>query len=112
MIAGGGAGEAECALRLTQWSKTLSGVRSYCVRAFAEVGGFGTMHAHIYSCDDVFIMFCTIDPHNHVIYYTISITIVISALSFWGLDVSTLTFECVWLVFMNAIMSIHSYRSD
>lgn len=37
MIAGGGAGEAECALRLTQWSKTLSGVRSYCVRAFAEV---------------------------------------------------------------------------
>lgn len=37
MIAGGGAGEAECALRLTQWSKTLSGVRSYCARAFAEV---------------------------------------------------------------------------
>lgn len=36
MIAGGGAGEAECALRLTQWSKTLSGVRAYCARAFAE----------------------------------------------------------------------------
>lgn len=37
LIAGGGAGEAEVALRLTQWSKTLTGVRSYCVRAFAEV---------------------------------------------------------------------------
>ncbi len=37
MIAGGGAGEAECALRLTQWSKTLTGVRAYCARAFAEV---------------------------------------------------------------------------
>jgi len=36
MIAGGGAGEAECALRLTQWSKTLTGVRAYCARAFAE----------------------------------------------------------------------------
>lgn len=36
LIAGGGAGEAECALRLTQWSKTLTGVRSYCARAFAE----------------------------------------------------------------------------
>ena len=36
MIAGGGVPEAECALRLTQWSKTLTGVRAYCVRAFAE----------------------------------------------------------------------------
>lgn len=36
LIAGGGAGEAEVALRLTQWAKTLTGVRSYCVRAFAE----------------------------------------------------------------------------
>ena len=36
MIAGGGAPEAECALRLTQWSKTLEGVKSYCARAFAE----------------------------------------------------------------------------
>lgn len=36
LIVGGGAGEEECALRLTQWSKTLTGVRSYCVRAFAE----------------------------------------------------------------------------
>lgn len=36
LIAGGGAPEAECALRLTQWSKTLSGVQSYCARAFAE----------------------------------------------------------------------------
>ena len=37
MIAGGGSPEAECALRLTEWAKTLTGVRSYCVRAFAEV---------------------------------------------------------------------------
>jgi T-complex protein 1 subunit delta len=36
MIAGGGAPEAECALRLTEWAKTLTGVQSYCVRAFAE----------------------------------------------------------------------------
>lgn len=36
LIAGGGAPEAECALKLTRWSKTLTGVRSYCVRAFAE----------------------------------------------------------------------------
>jgi len=36
MIAGGGAPEAECALRLTQWAKTLTGVRAYCVRGFAE----------------------------------------------------------------------------
>jgi T-complex protein 1 subunit delta len=37
LIAGGGAPEAECALRITQWSKTLPGVASYCARAFAEV---------------------------------------------------------------------------
>lgn len=36
MIAGGGAPEAEVALELNKWSKTLTGVRSYCVRAFAE----------------------------------------------------------------------------
>lgn len=36
LIAGGGAPEAECALRITQWSKTLGGVASYCARAFAE----------------------------------------------------------------------------
>jgi len=36
LIAGGGSAEAEIALKLTQWSKTLSGVKSYCVRAFAE----------------------------------------------------------------------------
>ena len=40
MIAGGGSPEAECAMRLTLWSKTLTGVRSYCVRAFAEVNSF------------------------------------------------------------------------
>lgn len=37
LIGGGGAPEAECALRLTQWAKTLPGVQSYCARAFAEV---------------------------------------------------------------------------
>ena len=37
MISGGGSPEAECALRLSQWAKTLTGVRSYCVRSFAEV---------------------------------------------------------------------------
>lgn len=37
MIAGGGAPEAEVALKLNEWSKTLTGVKSYCVRAFAEV---------------------------------------------------------------------------
>lgn len=37
MIGGGGAPEAECALRLTQWAKSLTGVQSYCARAFAEV---------------------------------------------------------------------------
>lgn len=36
LIGGGGAPEAECALRITQWSKTLPGVASYCARAFAE----------------------------------------------------------------------------
>ena len=36
MITGGGSGEAECALKLTEYSKTLTGVQSYCVRAYAE----------------------------------------------------------------------------
>lgn len=36
LIAGGGAPEAECSLRLSQWAKTLTGVKSYCARAFAE----------------------------------------------------------------------------
>jgi T-complex protein 1 subunit delta len=36
MISGGGAPEAEMSLRLSQWAKTLTGIRSYCVRAFAE----------------------------------------------------------------------------
>lgn len=36
MISGGGSPEAECSLKLSQWSKTLTGVKSYCVRAFAE----------------------------------------------------------------------------
>ena len=36
MITGGGAPEAECSLQLSKWSKTLTGVRSYCIRAFAE----------------------------------------------------------------------------
>jgi len=36
LISGGGSPEAECALKITQWSKTLTGVSSYCARAFAE----------------------------------------------------------------------------
>jgi len=36
LIAGGGSPEAECALKLSQWAKTLPGIKSYCVRAFAE----------------------------------------------------------------------------
>lgn len=36
MITGGGSAETECALRLTEWSKTLTGVQSYCARAYAE----------------------------------------------------------------------------
>lgn len=36
LIAGGGSPEAECSLRLSQWAKTLTGVKSYCVRAYAE----------------------------------------------------------------------------
>lgn len=36
LISGGGSPEAECALRITQWSKTLTGVASYCARAFGE----------------------------------------------------------------------------
>jgi len=48
MIAGGGSPEAECALRLTQWAKTLTGVRSYCVRAFAEVCLTGYLHLYLY----------------------------------------------------------------
>ena len=46
MIAGGGSPEAECAMRLTLWSKTLTGVRSYCVRAFAEVNSFPKASTH------------------------------------------------------------------
>ena len=44
LIAGGGAPEAECALRLSMWSKTLTGVRSYCARAFAEVNFIVNVH--------------------------------------------------------------------
>jgi T-complex protein 1 subunit delta len=36
LISGGGSPEAEMALKITQWSKTLTGVSSYCARAFAE----------------------------------------------------------------------------
>lgn len=36
LIVGAGAPETECALQLTRWSKTLTGMDSYCVRAFAE----------------------------------------------------------------------------
>lgn len=36
LIAGGGAPEMELSLRLMEWAKTLTGMDSYCVRAFAE----------------------------------------------------------------------------
>uniref|UniRef100_A0A8C5JY08 T-complex protein 1 subunit delta n=1 Tax=Jaculus jaculus TaxID=51337 RepID=A0A8C5JY08_JACJA len=36
LIAGGGAPEIELALRLTEYSRTRSGMESYCVRAFAD----------------------------------------------------------------------------
>ncbi len=37
LIVGGGAPEVEVALRLSRWSKELTGMTSFCVRAFAEV---------------------------------------------------------------------------
>lgn len=37
MIAGGGVAETELAVKLSEWSKTLVGMKSYCVRAYAEV---------------------------------------------------------------------------
>lgn len=36
LVAGGGSPEAEMSYQLVKWSKTLTGVRSYCARAFAE----------------------------------------------------------------------------
>lgn len=36
LIAGGGAPEIELSLRLMEYAQTLSGMESYCVRAFAE----------------------------------------------------------------------------
>ena len=36
LIAGGGAPEIELSLRLMEYAQTLSGLESYCVRAFAE----------------------------------------------------------------------------
>jgi T-complex protein 1 subunit delta len=36
MIAGGGAPEIEASLQLSRWAKTLQGVKSYCVNAYAE----------------------------------------------------------------------------
>lgn len=36
LIAGGGAPEVEISRQLGMWSKTLTGMESYCVRAFAE----------------------------------------------------------------------------
>lgn len=37
LIAGGGSAEVEVALQLTNWSKTLSGTESFCVREYADV---------------------------------------------------------------------------
>jgi T-complex protein 1 subunit delta len=36
MISGGGVAEIELAVKLTQWSKEQTGMKAYCVRAFAE----------------------------------------------------------------------------
>lgn len=36
LIAGGGAPEIEMSLKLMEYAQTLSGMESYCVRAFAE----------------------------------------------------------------------------
>lgn len=36
MIAGGGAPEIELSLRISEYSKTLTGMEAYCFRAFAE----------------------------------------------------------------------------
>ena len=36
MIPGGGAPEIEISLKLADWAKTLSGMDSFCIRAFAE----------------------------------------------------------------------------
>lgn len=45
MIPGGGVAESELTLKLSEWSKTLTGMKAYCVRAFAEVV-FTTPHPH------------------------------------------------------------------
>jgi T-complex protein 1 subunit delta len=58
LIAGGGAGEAEVALRLTQWAKTLTGVTSYCVRAFAEVIILTESLSHSLSYQDLVCSSC------------------------------------------------------
>ena len=36
LISGGGAAETEVAMRLTEWSKTQTGMRGYCIRAYGE----------------------------------------------------------------------------
>jgi hypothetical protein len=63
LIAGGGSPEAECALKLTQWSKTLTGVRAYCARAFAEVLfllNYCRFICVIIIIDYIFIFLCSI----------------------------------------------------
>ena len=39
MIAGGGVAESELSVKLAEWAKTQTGMKAYCVRAFAEVMG-------------------------------------------------------------------------
>jgi len=36
MIAGGGVAETELAVKLTEWAKTQTGMKAYCIRAYAE----------------------------------------------------------------------------
>jgi hypothetical protein len=37
IIAGGGVAETELAVKLAEWAKSQTGMKGYCVRAFAEV---------------------------------------------------------------------------
>lgn len=36
LISGGGAAETEVAMQLTEWAKTQTGMRGYCIRAYGE----------------------------------------------------------------------------
>lgn len=42
LISGGGAAETEVAMQLTEWAKTQTGMRGYCIRAYGEGEVFST----------------------------------------------------------------------